>query len=249
MYYGRGGCYFVSDVHLGARDEDIARERNFVDFLSNLPPDTSDVYLLGDIFDFWVEYEDVVPRGYVRVLGALVSLSDRGVRLHFVKGNHDWWLTDYLVSEFSMEVIDERCSVRRIEGYDVCFGHGDGLGKLDFGSKFIFMLFRSPFCIALLKTIHPCIVFRFARWWSRHSRKKHSGYHFHGESEPLVRYLEGFASEKAFDLAVFGHLHTQVTHRLADGKILYVLGEWDRGVNYLNLSGMNISGLGFPNME
>ena len=88
--------YFVSDVHLGLQVGDpVERERRFVDFLNSLPPQTEALYLLGDIWDFWYEYRDVVPKGYVRVFAALVSLMDRGVSVYFFQGNHDVWTYKY----------------------------------------------------------------------------------------------------------------------------------------------------------
>ena len=74
--------YFVSDVHLGLQVADPAgREARFVNFLRSLPQDAHALYLLGDIWDFWYEYRDVVPKGYVRVFAALQELIDRGVKV------------------------------------------------------------------------------------------------------------------------------------------------------------------------
>ena len=77
----RKGVYFVSDVHLGLEVKDPAdREARFVSFLRDIPKDTTlALYLLGDIWDFWYEYRDVVPKGYVRVFAALMDLMDAGV--------------------------------------------------------------------------------------------------------------------------------------------------------------------------
>lgn len=87
-----GKTFFVADVHLGLNaGNPKERERDFTAFLKSLPSDTEALYLMGDIWDFWYEYRDVVPRGYVRVLGALANLVDRGVRVCFFQGNHDVW--------------------------------------------------------------------------------------------------------------------------------------------------------------
>ena len=88
--------YFVSDVHLGLQVADpAARERRFADFLRSLPEDTEAVYMLGDIWDFWYEYRDVVPKGYIRVFAAIQELLDRGVKVYFFPGNHDIWTYSY----------------------------------------------------------------------------------------------------------------------------------------------------------
>ena len=89
--------YFVSDVHLGLDVNDPAdREARFVSFLKSIPKDRAkSLYLLGDIWDFWYEYHDVVPKGYVRVFAALMDLMDAGVEVCFFQGNHDIWCFHY----------------------------------------------------------------------------------------------------------------------------------------------------------
>ena len=90
--------YFVSDIHLGSGDavEQRRVERDFLDFLTMIEADAESLFLVGDIFDFWFEYKEVVPKGFVRVLGRLAELSDKGVRVVMLTGNHDMWVGDYL---------------------------------------------------------------------------------------------------------------------------------------------------------
>ena len=59
----RSLTFFASDVHLGLDLKDPKdREARFVAFLESIPKDkTESLYLLGDIWDFWYEYHDVVP--------------------------------------------------------------------------------------------------------------------------------------------------------------------------------------------
>ena len=108
--------FFVSDVHLGLDHKDpVARERKFASFLAGLPQNTKAVYLLGDIFDFWYEYRNVIPRGYTRTLGALASLVDRGVEVYFFNGNHDIWTYNYFASELGLKMMQQPYVVE-IEG-------------------------------------------------------------------------------------------------------------------------------------
>mgnify|MGYP000771996908 CR=1 FL=1 len=98
--------YFASDIHLGAGDEHSARavERRFVAWLDKVSGDAEAIFLVGDIFDFWFEYRRVVPKGFVRTLGKLAELTDRGVRVVFFTGNHDMWVGDYLARECGVEI-------------------------------------------------------------------------------------------------------------------------------------------------
>lgn len=133
--------YFLSDVHLGLQVADpAARERRFADFLLSLPEDTEAVYLLGDIWDFWYEYRDVVPKGYIRVFSALQQLMDRGVNVYFFTGNHDIWAYSYF-EELGMKRLVQPCVVD-IAGKKFCLGHGDGLGGAPLGYRIIRSIFH-----------------------------------------------------------------------------------------------------------
>ena len=79
--------YFASDLHLGAPDQSasLQRERHFIKWLEYIRPTASELYLVGDLFDFWFEYGKVVPKGYVRLLGKLAEMSDQGIKLHLAK--------------------------------------------------------------------------------------------------------------------------------------------------------------------
>ena len=101
--------YFASDIHLGAGGRDATRriERRFDAWLDRVADDAEAIFLLGDLFDFWFEYREVAPRGFVRTLGRLAALTDRGVRVVLLTGNHDMWVRDYLSAECGLEVTDE----------------------------------------------------------------------------------------------------------------------------------------------
>jgi UDP-2,3-diacylglucosamine hydrolase len=88
--------YFLSDFQLGAPDyeKSLVREKKIVAFLDSIKKDASEIYLLGDVFDFWFEYRKAIPKGYVRLLGKLAELSDEGIKLHYFTGNHDMWVFD-----------------------------------------------------------------------------------------------------------------------------------------------------------
>lgn len=245
-----GRHFFAADVHVGsARDPEGEWERRFVAFLNSLPEDTEGLWLLGDIFDFRVEYRDLMPRGGIRLLGALASLADRGVKIHYICGNHDWWLSDCLEREIGAEIIKEPYIVREIGGLRLCLGHGDALGPRDLSSRLLFALFRSPICIFLMKLLPPRWVFSLARRWSACSRRRHGGYTFRAGEDPLYIFADNLGRTVKVDAYIFGHQHNPVCVDIPSGGRLYVLGDWSRGENYLNLSGMYISGRSLPNID
>ena len=230
-----GKYYFASDLHLGLRDPDGKRERLFVDFLNGLPADAKGLFLLGDIFDFWVDYKDVVPRGGVRALAAIAAVAER-MPVWYFRGNHDWWVTDYFEKELGVRLVKEPYVVMELQGQQVCIGHGDTLGCSDAKSWIVFHLFRNRALIALLRALHPRWVFRFAHYWSAHSRKRHPDRAIKVDRQSgIYRFVNEFGKHRHIDHYIFGHWHSPAHLEVESGGVLDVIGDWSEGENYLTL--------------
>ena len=224
--------YFVSDVHLGLQVGDPAvRENAFVAFLQGIDPaQTEALYLLGDIWDFWYEYRDVVPKGYVRVLAALVALMDAGVQVYFFRGNHDIWTYSYF-EELGMRRL-EQPQVVQIGTEKFCLGHGDGLGPGMRGYKFMRGIFHNRFLQICFSSLHPWFAFRLGNGWSRRSRLgKNITYRFKGTAEPLYQFCEAFPEPVQY--FIFGHYHAQVDMPVGNKARLVLLGDWITAPNWL----------------
>ena len=238
--------YFVADVHLGCdvlnpRD----REARFVGFLKSLPPETDSLYMLGDIWDFWYEYRDVVPRGYVRVFAALLDLIDRGVKVYFFRGNHDVWSYSYFES-LGMRRL-EQPYLTTISGKRFCLGHGDGLGPVPRGYRILSGIFHCRPLQKVFSTLHPWIAFRLGNSWSKRNRLKHkTEYVFKGEKEPLWQFAEKFGRENGVDYFIFGHFHCSVDVRLSCGARFIMVKDWFRSSPYLVWDGESLNSAEFP---
>ena len=228
----RNLTYFASDVHLGLQVSDPAgREARFVSFLRSIPAaQTEAVYLLGDVWDFWYEYKDVVPKGYVRVFAALADLMDAGVRVYFFSGNHDIWTYRYF-EELGMKRLEQPC-VAEIGGKTFCLGHGDGLGPVDRGYRILQGIFHNRFLQACFSALHPWFAFRLGNGWSRKNRlAKNIGYVFKGEEEPLYKFCVDFnarrasAGEAPIDIFLFGHYHCAVDIPVGPSRLV-LLRDW-----------------------
>lgn len=221
--------YFVSDVHLGLQVADpAAREARFVGFLRSLPEETAALYLLGDIWDFWYEYRDVVPKGYVRVLAAIQDLMDRGVDVYFLQGNHDVWTYSYF-EELGMKKLVQPALVE-IDGRVFCIGHGDGLGPVPMGYRFLRGVFHNRVLQFLFSMLHPWLAFRLGNGWSKNNRlARREEYHFRGEEEPLYKFAAEFEKENKVDCFVFGHYHCDVTMKTPAGADFIILKDWMDG--------------------
>ena len=229
-------AFFVSDVHLGLQVKDPAdRERRFAGFLRSLPENTDALYLLGDIWDFWYEYRDVVPKGYIRVFAALQELMDRGVKVYFFQGNHDVWTYSYF-EELGMVRLTQPAVVE-IGGRKFCLGHGDGLGPVPSGYRFLRGVFHNRVLQFLFSLLHPWMAFRLGNGWSRSNRLSHDEeYQFKGESEPLYQFARDFAAVNDIEYLIFGHYHADVHMTLPSGAQLFVLKDWMDSSPYLYVS-------------
>ena len=236
--------YFLSDFHLGAPDYErsLEREKRIVAFLDKIEKDAAAIFIVGDLFDFWYEYKTVVPKGYVRILGKMASLSDKGIQMHFFVGNHDMWMKGYFEKELNIPVYFEEQSFT-YNGKEFLVGHGDGLGPGDHGYKFIKKVFRNPLSRWLFGAIHPGIGIGLANWLSRRSRAAtgQSDEKFLGEeNEWLVVYCKEKLQQKRYDYFVFGHRHLPLDIALPDQSRYINLGDWLRYDSYAVFDGVNL---------
>ena len=242
---GRHLTYFASDVHLGLDVNDApGRERRFADFLNSIPrEETEALYLLGDVWDFWYEYHDVVPKGYVRVFASIMDLVESGVKVYFFQGNHGIWCYHYFDSLGMIILQQPHLSV--IGGKTFCLGHGDGLGPGNKLYKLMRWGFRAKFFQSLFSLLHPWLAFRLGKNWSKHSRlAKSMAYEFRGSDEPLYKWSLSFAaSSKAagrpVDYFIFGHYHCHVDMTLPGGERLLVLRDWMKASPYLRFDSVS----------
>ena len=228
-------AYFVSDVHLGLQVADpAAREARFVDFLRSLPEDTAALYLLGDIWDFWYEYRDVVPKGYVKVFAAIQDLIERGVEVYFFQGNHDVWTYSYF-EELGMKKLVQPAVVE-VGGRRVCLGHGDGLGPVPMGYRFLRGVFHNRVLQCLFSMLHPRIAFGLGNGWSKSNRlARHQEYVFKGEEEPLYKFAAEFEKDNKIDCFIFGHYHCEVSMRTPAGADFIILKDWMDGSPFFSI--------------
>ncbi|MBY0480684.1 MAG: UDP-2,3-diacylglucosamine diphosphatase [Chitinophagaceae bacterium] len=237
--------YFLSDFHLGAPNhlDSLLREKKVVAFLDSIKKDAAEVFIVGDIFDFWFEYKTVVPRGYTRLLGKLAELADSGIQLHVFVGNHDMWMKDYFMQEFNTPVYFEP-RIFKWEGQQFYIGHGDGLGPGDHGFKFIKKIFRNPFCQWLFGILHPNLGIGLANYLSRKSREKtgDSDALFLGaENEWLIVYAkEYFKQNNEINYFIFGHRHYPIDYPLGDRCRYINLGDWIRNFTYACFDGNDL---------
>ncbi len=222
--------FFASDFHLGAPDEKSSkdREKKIINWLNEIQDDAAAIFLVGDIFDFWFEYDQVIPKGFIRFLGKIANLREKNIPIFFFTGNHDLWMKDYFTKELGIPVFHHPIEVT-VDKTKFLVGHGDGLGPGDRSYKILKKIFTNPVCQWAFKWLHPDIGMRIANKWSSNSRITNvskNDNEFKGEDEWLWAYCKQVELNKHFDYYVFGHRHLPLNLPVGTKSRYYNLGEW-----------------------
>jgi UDP-2,3-diacylglucosamine hydrolase len=236
--------YFISDLHLGSPDYKTSRKREleFVKWLELAKTEADEVFLVGDVFDFWFEYNRAVPKGHIRCLAKIAELTDKGIPVHWFTGNHDMWIFDYLPTEIGVTI--HRSPIERTwDNRTFLIGHGDGLGPGDHFYKFLKLFFASKFCQWAFARLHPNFGIWLASSLSGYSRKKgtNKDHVFHGESEWLFQYCKQMLTTKSYHGFIFGHRHLPGEMKLNAEVSYFNLGDWLHHFTYGVLENGNFS--------
>ncbi|MBQ0102959.1 MAG: UDP-2,3-diacylglucosamine diphosphatase [Prevotellaceae bacterium] len=241
--------YFISDAHLGSRamQHQRTQERRLVRFLDQIKDKAEAIYMLGDMFDFWFEYDDVVPRGFTRFLGKLSELTDSGVDIHYFVGNHDMWMDDYLTRECGVIIHHEPCLIE-IHGKEfyLAHGHDQDVDPNDWKSRLMFNIFESKTCRFWAKKIHPHPFINFGLNWAKHNRERHikeGEPQFRGErDERLVVFAKKYLAEHpGVNYFMFGHRHIELDMMLSHECRMMILGEWFKKFTFATFNGETLT--------
>lgn len=225
--------YFISDLHLGAKymTDLLEPERRVCRFLDSIKDDVAELFLLGDILDYWYEYKYVVPRGYIRFFGKLAELADRGVKITWVTGNHDVWLFDYLRDQLNMTVL-KGCTIVETAGKRILIAHGDDVGVQPVMYRITRYLFYNKVCQWLYAAIHPRWTYPIANGWSNENRTKRDPQEQKVISERAAQRLLDFSRDfysqhPDIEAFVYGHLHiARMNDAMESMPPVIFLGDW-----------------------
>lgn len=219
--------YFLSDLHLGSPDSvtSFKRERKLVKFLDQIKLDAHSIFFVGDVFDFWFEYKEVVPKNYILFFAKLMQLREQGINLYFLKGNHDLWLHNY-IENLGIHLVEDKlllsCNAKQF-----FITHGDGKGPGDIKYKLLKKIFTNSICKFLFRWLHPDIGIKIALTWSRNSYTNPEEEYFKGEDkEWLIQYAREKMKTKQYNYFIFGHRHLPIQITLQENSEYINLGEW-----------------------
>jgi UDP-2,3-diacylglucosamine hydrolase len=238
-----GKIFFASDFHLGlnAGAPPVEREKKVVAWLNDIAREAGEIYLMGDVFDFWWEYKLVVPKGFTRFLGTVSAITDSGIPVHFFTGNHDMWIGDYLLKECGITLHTGPVTTT-FNGRIFHLAHGEGLGPRNAGFKILLKIFRNKPLRVMYSALHPSIGVGIGHRWSLNSRLgKGITTDFMGEEkEDLVRYSRSVLENEKIDYFIFGHRHLAMTIKIREGAEIIFLGDWITSSSYAEWDGNNL---------
>ena len=239
-------AFFLSDAHLGARYIANKREHEgrLVKFLDSIKEEAAEIYLMGDILDYWYEYKYVVPRGHVRFLGKLADLADSGVKIYWLTGNHDVWLFDYLANEVGLTVLKGN-TLKEIMGCRFMLSHGDDVGYQKPTYRFTRWCFYNRVCQWLYASVHPRWTYPLATGWSQQNRVSRSIEEENKMKEVCCNRLEEFcrshmAQHPDVVHYVFGHIHLARQLKLDESHTMTILGDWIEQFTYASFDGNKV---------
>lgn len=215
---------FISDVHLGLQSKEIekTKERKLVEFLNFAKTNCDELFIAGDLFDYWFEYRRVYQKGYFRTLTVLQDLVEAGVKVHYFIGNHDFFHNGFFEKEIGL-ILYQNPAEFRLNDKRFFIGHGDGLVKNDFGYNILKVILRSRFTQFLYSLIHPDLGVALASRTSKSSRDYTTKKDF-GEEDGLFEAAKNKIDE-GYDYVLFGHLHQKQFLQYKNGYYIN-LGSW-----------------------
>ncbi|OYT14630.1 MAG: UDP-2,3-diacylglucosamine hydrolase [Bacteroidetes bacterium 4572_77] len=224
--------YFVSDVHLGFfnRKKDKQREILFTNFLKNIKEDCTELFLLGDIFDYWFDYKTVIPKDFYYVVAELRNIKEAGIPITYIMGNHDFGHYSFFKEELGIDVIDHDI-IREIDGKKFYLSHGDGKIPTEHGYNFVKKVLRNKINQKLYRLLHPDIGIPLARG-SNHTTRKTA------DAQQNIWLHEGMQKnalqklDEGYDYVIYGHRHTPEIYQYKHGKYINI-GDWLTNFSYI----------------
>jgi UDP-2,3-diacylglucosamine hydrolase len=217
-------AYFISDTHFGFYE--YAKEKPLIEKFEKLCKQISDevgsFYILGDLFDYWFEYKSVIQKYSYRILTCLEKMSEKGVSITYIIGNHDFAHRDLFEKELKIRVYDHPIT-EFIHNKKFLLAHGDGLIGNDRGYQILKSIVRNKKLQSIYSKLHPNIGIGLAKYFSKKSRDYTSEKDY-GENDYLLQYSKQKIKE-GYDYVVMGHSHRFSFEKIDSGYYIN-LGCW-----------------------
>jgi len=235
----------VGDAHLGSAD--LRDEETLHELLDAVPTLGNRLIVMGDLFDFWFEYQAVIPRRPFKTLAKLALLVEKGVKVEVFGGNHDRWGGDFWAQDLKIPFHRDGADLT-LAGRTSWVHHGDGLAEQRLGGKLIHRLTRSRVTIGVFRRLHPDLGFRLA--------DRLSGGLAEGNKTPEAMEAAAAAQERyarallatrpQLQVVLLAHTHRQRMIEVEPGRFYLNAGQWMQDRHYMVIGPSLIQGLTWP---
>lgn len=233
-------AYFISDAHLSCdKTAEEARKQEMLHrFFQMIEDDASHLFIVGDLFDFWFEYKYVISKGNFDFLYEMKRLSEKGIKIHYLAGNHDFALGSFFPNILKINVWPEEYAFE-LNGKKFFLFHGDGVAKRDVGYKILRRILRNKFNQKIFCWIHPDIGYPLARFVSGSSRKYTNQKNDKRDESDYIEFAEN-KFKQGYDFVMMGHRHNPLVHE--NGSHRYInLGDWMSKFTYALFDGKKLT--------
>jgi len=216
--------FFISDIHLGLQSTEVEKEKEklLVKFLDYAKTSCDELFIIGDLFDYWFEYKRVIQKGFIKTLAALTVFADSGKKVHYVIGNHDFLHRDYFEKEIGVKLYHDPIDVL-LNDKRFFMAHGDGLVKNDLGYKILKKVLRNKYLQKIYSLVHPDLGIKIASSTSKTSRDYTANKNY-GKVDGLFETAK-LKIDSGFDFVIFGHSHIRTLEKYKNGNYIN-LGSW-----------------------
>lgn len=211
---------FLADAHLN--DPGTTNYARLLDFFSELRGKTRTLFLLGDIFEFWIGYRHTIFAPYVPVLDALRRLRAAGTDIVYVEGNHDFHLGPYFEQVLGCRILPDGGEVI-LDQHKIFIAHGDLVDPSDAGYRFLRRILRSRPLRLFKDGVPPDLAWHIASWAASRSRRRHDSEPFLPKDLLIAHARQYFA--QGCDTVITAHFHLPWMEQNAEGTII-ALGDW-----------------------
>lgn len=234
---------FVSDIHLGRSDPASERinESALIQCLEAHEEEVERLYLVGDVFDQYIEYRHLVPKGFVRFQALLARWTDSGIPVTYLKGNHDPWHRTYFEEEMGVRV-ETGPIIESVRSVDVYLLHGDGVDRKERLYNMLKGSLRHPLPVWMFTTFLPGDAGYKLAEWVRILKHRYGNNDVKPSTvESLRAHAQSVLRNTAASIVVMGHSHFPELLSLQGGYYLNT-GSWHKSrtigslnKNYLQL--------------
>ncbi|MFN3307115.1 MAG: UDP-2,3-diacylglucosamine diphosphatase [Candidatus Kapaibacteriota bacterium] len=216
--------YFISDIHLGyfPKEKNGLVEKMLIRLLDLISKDGNLLVIVGDLFDYWFDYRTVIPKDFFRVISKFDELLEKGVKIIYLIGNHDFGHYKFFEEELGIEIYRDDLE-QTFYGKKFYISHGDGKIKNDWGYKLLKFILRNKVSGTLFRLIHPDIGIKLAQKSSRKSRN-YTENRRNKDFDSLFEFAK-LKIEQGYDYVVMGHSHRLEQRNYKNGMYIN-LGDW-----------------------